>query len=1441
MANTGDVGEPETSDDSISLTSTVSSAAAERYEVECILAERNTKGFMEYLTAWKDYPEHRHTWEHRECFFEDDVFDEWTRTQMRITRGLEKPFDVKAWKKRCEAVKKETRLRRQRRRNKKLRLGNRDESTSMPEEHHADTESSGSVSAPKRSDKRIKRRSVHQDPLPSSSISDASSSPISEDSDRPLIARQESEILTAKSKWTQAETIALEEGLRTLKGPRWSELLGLYGRNGTTSQVLKDKTPSDLYDKAKSVRQEFVDSGREPPEYLKPFSKAASSKGSGTATPTIHSETRDPSRTASRGSSRSTSTDSMMAELQEKQRIREAKNRENSRPQQTIPQTGTLNPARGRRKEPNSPEKRSGSGPKALKPSRTPVRRVDVALEPVKESAEAAQSKPHPKKTTLQSTGTAEVKEGSKDGSPRGRQWKDRPSVKEPSKVSASSQTEHQPKSLVTSAEKTTKPPAATAAAKPDSSRKNVPENDKNTREETARTTWTGTARAPTAPTSTSNASRLGAAGSGPARSSSLKLKPKLGQIEPKKPSVTGDVTAAWNAEPKKRNSNNWATTNADPVGGQTPKRNYRLSVQNRIHKSRRDGRVPDPNRLVFVNPRTGKALTSVPAPSATVMPSKTPLQLYQEELATKEAEKNQAQEVEDAMLVSPSEPNPPPLSVDQSREFRFDKHKAPETIESTPNAPASARKSTAGDMTDVPPPPPASPHPAPPPNVPLGPRLETKRMSTLPLQEYTKRSTSSNKLSDEAVVNSQRPYSLDDPSVFTLRSHPSREQKNELFNKPEPDLVIGCIKIGKDDQENLNVKLVGFGFETKKLLLTVKSSPRNVHFVFEKVCLASEYQAYFPTEPSDYLGSGSLVAYHQSASAIENITETLANNLQGGLFFSQYYTMLMYPAGASAWAFLDNNLPNVHPGAVLRFVVRTPLPAVPTGAYPAPARLAQEIPERYAEVMTKIKRYPIQAEEKNINIVFRDMFEIDFHRLVAQNGPQQHNPTNIFFLCFIPQGCEDYEPDSAKRLALHRRTSEEHDLFIRFLQENGAEEIYSMQNIGSQEINSNSAWAYFVKNVKSGTIIFHDAFIRYDLVPRLANHLLRGSVNVWKTSLSPMHPGEKHPHLVRLFPHGGILLLTESLVLYRPRETLRILMWFRRVHIPGKAPGTWKLAVRPRVREWLLDIMDAYADSGKDIFGCSIQIFADIYTEIYWLLQTPDPGDNGLMCCEWDYETPTDEAPIVSAANLRVLQARKEWKGEGAELEPDDYNIRQNDDLLIQWFAEWAIVNLHNFRRYNVILGYTKDHPFTEPAISEYEKAYGHIEVMTYEDAFTRHKVTAQSKLDDMEVERRRKLKEELPAKRAAAKKDRKEERAAAKAALEARMRAFRDVGATEQEAMRAGRQLLREMGGSRKEIEECKVDVDRVFVDKWWEESGDDGEVVEDVMDRNDAAHES
>ena len=183
---------------------------------------------------------------------------------------------------------------------------------------------------------------------------------------------------------------------------------------------------------------------------------------------------------------------------------------------------------------------------------------------------------------------------------------------------------------------------------------------------------------------------------------------------------------------------------------------------------------------------------------------------------------------------------------------------------------------------------------------------------------------------------------------------------------------------------------------------------------------------------------------------------------------------MLIYPAGASAWAFLDNKIvPNVHPGTSLKFILRKPLPPPhQDDLRVATARFAKDNPERYVEMADKIKKHPVQAEEKNINIVFRDMFEIDYGRLVAQNGPQTHPPPNIFFLCFVPQGSENYEPDPAKRSALRMRTSEEHDLFIKFLQANGAEEIYSLQNIGSPEISNNGAWDYFLKIVKSGSII---------------------------------------------------------------------------------------------------------------------------------------------------------------------------------------------------------------------------------------------------------------------------------------------------------------------------------------------------------------------------------
>lgn len=164
----------------------------------------------------------------------------------------------------------------------------------------------------------------------------------------------------------------------------------------------------------------------------------------------------------------------------------------------------------------------------------------------------------------------------------------------------------------------------------------------------------------------------------------------------------------------------------------------------------------------------------------------------------------------------------------------------------------------------------------------------------------------------------------------------------------------------------------------------------------------------------------------------------------------------VVYPTGADAWAYLDCRLPAVPEGAVLRFVVRPPLP-LEYADFEVPDlsnSLLEEDLDRYKLIIAKTAITIKNPIAKGISAVLQEFFGIDYNRLVSNKKP-------VFFLCFIPAGCESYEKDATKRHALRRRTSEEHDLFVDFLRENGAE-VYSLQNVGSHEPNTNGSWEYF-------------------------------------------------------------------------------------------------------------------------------------------------------------------------------------------------------------------------------------------------------------------------------------------------------------------------------------------------------------------------------------------
>lgn len=223
-----------------------------------------------------------------------------------------------------------------------------------------------------------------------------------------------------------------------------------------------------------------------------------------------------------------------------------------------------------------------------------------------------------------------------------------------------------------------------------------------------------------------------------------------------------------------------------------------------------------------------------------------------------------------------------------------------------------------------------------------------------------------------------------------------------------------------------------------------------------------------------------------------------------------------------------------------------------------------------------------------------------------------------------------------------------------------------------------------------------------YDLwrIPNLSR-VLRKSINVWNLNLIAS-PLASDPHLNRLFPHGGAFLLTDSIVLLRPHDAARFLAWFRLVVLPSKPAGTWKIVTRPRIRDWLLCLRESRdKENGHIMVQC--------YHEIWWMLS----GDEDFM--EYDLDDPTaeqttEDAPIEYMPAF--VEAFDEDVGKGAvtNAEVDHEAIAKNDELLINFFAGWAMTKLEHFRRFHVITGAQPSHRGAERSRKKTMEKWNHV-----------------------------------------------------------------------------------------------------------------------------------
>ncbi|KXT17117.1 hypothetical protein AC579_2003 [Pseudocercospora musae] len=74
---------------------------------------------------------------------------------------------------------------------------------------------------------------------------------------------------TIRQPWTKPEEDALLAGLERVSGPHWSQILALYGRGGSVSEVLKDRNQVQLKDKARNLKLWYLKTGKEVPPSLR--------------------------------------------------------------------------------------------------------------------------------------------------------------------------------------------------------------------------------------------------------------------------------------------------------------------------------------------------------------------------------------------------------------------------------------------------------------------------------------------------------------------------------------------------------------------------------------------------------------------------------------------------------------------------------------------------------------------------------------------------------------------------------------------------------------------------------------------------------------------------------------------------------------------------------------------------------------------------------------------------------------------------------------------------------------------------------------------------------------------------------------------------------------------------------------------------------------------
>ena len=224
-------------------------------------------------------------------FNSDQTILDWQRKQSRISRRLERAFDVEAWEDRQTARWERTRTRKALRNEKRQRVGQqRLSSSDQGSEDRSRVNSMAKEGIDRDADAvvHLAGRTTPASIAVSRQVTPLGNQPASKASSRAASSRPHSRPSSRSSSpemiggaafhstttineplpWTEVQIQILEAGLKRVGGPLYDHILGLYGKRGEINNNLKDRKVLELKAKAFEMKQDFIRVGKDPPHYL---------------------------------------------------------------------------------------------------------------------------------------------------------------------------------------------------------------------------------------------------------------------------------------------------------------------------------------------------------------------------------------------------------------------------------------------------------------------------------------------------------------------------------------------------------------------------------------------------------------------------------------------------------------------------------------------------------------------------------------------------------------------------------------------------------------------------------------------------------------------------------------------------------------------------------------------------------------------------------------------------------------------------------------------------------------------------------------------------------------------------------------------------------------------------------------------------------------------